>query len=121
MRGSAMLHSAAPSSFNMFPFSHHPAQHPGPGAGAHHGEMFHPNPGQHHPNHNQQPHTQAEVPPTKPRFLFKMPRVVPNQKEKFETDEFMKRHSREAEVSFPDSDLFMTKRVIETELPGHRV
>ena len=99
MRGSAMLHSAAPSSFNMFPFSHHPAQHPGPGAGAHHGEMFHPNPGQHHPNHNQQPHTQAEVPPTKPRFLFKMPRVVPNQKEKFETDEFMKRHSREAEVS----------------------
>ena len=28
-----------------------------------------------------------------------MPRVVPNQKEKFETDEFMKRHSREGEVS----------------------
>ena len=27
-----------------------------------------------------------------------MPRVVPNQKEKFETDEFMKRHSREGEV-----------------------
>jgi len=29
-----------------------------------------------------------------------MPRVVPNQKEKFETDEFMKRHSREAEVRY---------------------
>ena len=34
------------------------------------------------------------------RFLFKMPRVVPNQKDKFETDEFLKRHSREAEVGF---------------------
>ena len=31
-----------------------------------------------------------------------MPRVVPNQKEKFETDEFMKRHSREGEVSNAD-------------------
>ena len=116
-----MLHSAAPSSFNMFPFGHHPAaQHPGPGAGGHHGEMFgHPNPGHHHPNHNQQPHTQAEVPPTKPRFLFKMPRVVPNQKEKFETDEFMKRHSREAEVSLPDkhSDLFLKR----DKVAGHLV
>ena len=28
-----------------------------------------------------------------------MPRVVPNQKEKFESDEFLKRHSREGEVS----------------------
>jgi len=101
VRGAAMLHSAAPSSFNMFPFGHHPAPHQGPGAGGHHGEMFgHPNPGHHHPNHNQQPHAQAEVPPTKPRFLFKMPRVVPNQKEKFDTDEFMKRHSRETEVRY---------------------
>ena len=28
-----------------------------------------------------------------------MPRVVPNQREKFESDEFLKRHSREGEVS----------------------
>ena len=69
--------------------------------GSHHSEMFHPNAAvptataaAHH--HSQQ-HQQQEV-PQKPRFLFKMPRVVPNQKEKFETDEFMKRHSREAEV-----------------------
>jgi hypothetical protein len=51
----------------------------------HHGDMFHP---------QQQP----QEPPPKPRFLFKMPRVVPNQKEKFESDEFLKRHSREGEV-----------------------
>ena len=29
-----------------------------------------------------------------------MPRVVPNQKEKFESDDLMKRHSREGEVRF---------------------
>jgi hypothetical protein len=37
--------------------------------------------------------------PPKPRFMFKMPRVVPNQKEKYESDDLMKRHSREGEVS----------------------
>ena len=37
--------------------------------------------------------------PPKPRLMFKMPRVVANQKEKFETDDLMKRHSREGEVS----------------------
>ena len=95
-----MLHSAAPSSFNMFPFGHHPPppQHPNGGGHPHgggippphhHGDMFH-----HH--HQQQ---QQQEPPPKPRFLFKMPRVVPNQKEKFESDEFLKRHSREGEVS----------------------
>jgi len=88
----------------MFPFGH-PPQHPGPAPAPHHGEMFHAtNPAAaaaaaaHHHNHSQQ-HQQSEV-PQKPRFLFKMPRVVPNQKEKFETDEFMKRHSREAEVRY---------------------
>ena len=30
--------------------------------------------------------------------MFKMPRVVANQKEKFETDDLMKRHAREGEV-----------------------
>ena len=90
-----MLHSAAPSSFNMFPFSH-PPQHPGPAPPSHHADMFHPpHTSHHHHNHQQQ---QTEV-VSRPKFLFKMPRVVPNQKEKFETDEFMKRHSREGEVS----------------------
>ena len=89
-----MLHSAAPSSFNMFPFSQ-PPQHPGPAPPSHHGDMFHPPPSSHH---HTQHHQQTEV-VSRPKFLFKMPRVVPNQKEKFETDEFMKRHSREGEVS----------------------
>ena len=91
-----MLHSAAPSSFNMFPFGHHPPQHPGGGhphgmvgGPPHHGDMF----------MAAHPQQQAPEPPPKPRFLFKMPRVVPNQKEKFESDEFLKRHSREGEVS----------------------
>lgn len=35
----------------------------------------------------------------KPRFIFKMPRVVPDQKHKFETDELFRRLSRESEVS----------------------
>ncbi len=49
----------------------------------------------HHLHHGQVP----PVEPPKPRFLFRMPRVVPNQKEKFESDDLMKRHSREGEVS----------------------
>lgn len=90
-----MLHSAAPQPFNMFPFGH-PPQHP---PTSHHGDMFSHAPSHHHtvPQPPQPP--QAEVPP-KPRFLFKMPRVVPNQREKFESDEFLKRHSREGEVRY---------------------
>lgn len=34
----------------------------------------------------------------KPRFIFKMPRVVPDQKAKFESDELFRRLSRESEV-----------------------
>lgn len=34
----------------------------------------------------------------KPRFFFKMPRVVPEQKSKFESDELFRRLSRECEV-----------------------
>ena len=52
-----------------------------------------PHPGQ-HPHF---PHPLGLEPP-RPRFFFKMPRVVPNQKEKFETDDLLKRHSREGEV-----------------------
>lgn len=35
----------------------------------------------------------------KPRFIFKMPRVVPDQKNKFETDDLFKKLSRDSEVS----------------------
>ena len=95
-----MLHSAAPSSFNMFPFGHPPVQHgAGAGAGSHHAtaDMFHAPSHAHHAVAQQA--QQPDPAPPKPRFLFKMPRVVPNQKEKFESDEFLKRHSREGEVS----------------------
>lgn len=35
----------------------------------------------------------------KPRMVFKMPRVVPDQKNKFQTDDLFKRLSRESDVS----------------------
>lgn len=35
----------------------------------------------------------------KPRLAFKMPRVVPDQKNKFQTDDLFKRLSRESDVS----------------------
>lgn len=38
--------------------------------------------------------------PPKPRFIFKMPRVVPDQKSKFESDELFRRLSRESEVRY---------------------
>lgn len=44
----------------------------------------------------------------KPRFIFKMPRVVPDQKSKFESDELFRRLSRESEVS-NESVLFYLK------------
>ena len=49
--------------------------------------------------HHAGPAAGLESHPPKPRLMFKMPRVVANQKEKFETDDLMKRHSREGEVS----------------------
>ena len=59
--------------------------------------------GMHHPHHGHHPHLhphfQGPIEPPRPRFLFRMPRVVPNQKEKYESDELMKRHSREGEVT----------------------
>ena len=91
-KSATMLHSAAPQPFNMFPFGH-PPQHP---QTSHPGDMF-SHPPTHH--HTPQPAPQQPEATPKPRFLFKMPRVVPNQKEKFESDEFLKRHSREGEVS----------------------
>lgn len=37
--------------------------------------------------------------PPKPRFIFKMPRVVPEQKSKFESDDLFRKLSRDSEVS----------------------
>ncbi|OXU17181.1 hypothetical protein TSAR_013298 [Trichomalopsis sarcophagae] len=36
----------------------------------------------------------------RPRLVFKMPRVVPDQKSKFENDELFRRLSRESEVKY---------------------
>ena len=36
--------------------------------------------------------------PHKPKLIFKMPRVVPDQKHKFENDELFRRLSRDSEV-----------------------
>lgn len=38
--------------------------------------------------------------PPKPRYIFKMPRVVPNQKDKFESDDLFKRLHRDGEVRY---------------------
>lgn len=38
--------------------------------------------------------------PPKPRYIFKMPRVVPDQKNKFESDDLFKRLHRESEVRY---------------------
>lgn len=42
-------------------------------------------------------HQRTEFQPARHVFL-KMPRVVKNQKEKFDSDDFMKKHTRDSEV-----------------------
>lgn len=42
----------------------------------------------------------------KPRFIFKMPKVVPDQKTKFESDDLFKKLSRESEVNLFSLVLF---------------
>lgn len=42
----------------------------------------------------------------RPRLVFKMPRVVPDQKGKFESDELFRRLSRESEVGPAPAHLF---------------
>lgn len=37
--------------------------------------------------------------PPKPRYIFKMPKVVPDQKDKFESDDLFKKLARDSEVS----------------------
>lgn len=36
----------------------------------------------------------------RPRFIFKMPRVVPEQKQKFETDDLFRKLSRDSEIRY---------------------
>ncbi|KAG8226965.1 hypothetical protein J437_LFUL009516, partial [Ladona fulva] len=73
--------------------------------------MHHPHPSHHHPHHHPHHHhhhhpglydptAALAPPPPKPRFVFKMPRVVPDQKSKFESDELFRRLSRESEVRY---------------------
>jgi len=38
--------------------------------------------------------------PPKPRYIFKMPRVVPDQKDKFDSDDLFRKMSRDGEVRF---------------------
>lgn len=52
--------------------------------------------------------------PRPPRLVFKMPRVVPDQKAKFESDELFRRLSRESEVS-PSTDHLPTRTKARTE------
>ncbi|XP_040564423.1 protein big brother isoform X1 [Lepeophtheirus salmonis] len=84
-----MLQSAPPlqSSATLPNYLHSSNNNEGPSS------LFSP-PAHHSPNLNFNPE------PPKPRFLFKMPRVVPNQKEKFESDDTMKKNSRESEVRY---------------------
>ncbi|XP_071440747.1 protein big brother-like [Hetaerina americana] len=87
----AALSGMLPSFDPMHPHphaSHHPHHHP------HHHHHHHHHPGLYDPTAALAP------PPPKPRFVFKMPRVVPDQKAKFESDELFRRLSRESEVRF---------------------
>lgn len=86
--------------------NHHPHTHP------HFVAAHRPAPHHHHHHHHlhhQQPPPGNMLPfdslglyepQPKPRFYFKMPRVVPDQKNKFESDELFRRLSRESEVRY---------------------
>ncbi len=113
-QAAAAAAAAAAGATNLFPTFLQGSPPPGlaPGAthlGPPHDPLFPhlPHHQMHHPHHPQMPphhHPLSHPPflppePPKPRFLFRMPRVVPNQKEKFDSDDLMKRHTREGEVS----------------------
>lgn len=59
----------------------------------------------HHPHHAHHPYNpnnnsvEQEVPKYM-RLLFKLPRVVLSQKEKFEEEDVFKKHSRDCEVKY---------------------
>lgn len=46
--------------------------------------------------------------PPKPRYIFKMPRVIPDQKEKFESDDIFRKLNRDCEVSVKKINIFST-------------
>ncbi len=69
--------------------------------------------GQFPPGHGPHPHFGMDH--FRPRVLFRMPRVVPNQKEKFETDDLMKRHAREGEVR-KLLHFYESKKIFKTEI-----
>lgn len=54
----------------------------------------------------------------KPRFIFKMPRVVPDQKSKFESDELFRRLSRESEVPINFLTIAKSRAVFEGDGGG---
>jgi len=55
----------------------------------------------HHPTYNTGPNNQEQTEtPKYSRLLFKLPRIVPDQKEKFEGDDIFKKHSRDSEVRY---------------------
>jgi len=54
-----------------------------------------------HPQPYQSTHTQEQQEiPKYSRLLFKLPRVVPDQRSKFETEDLFKKHTREGEVRY---------------------
>lgn len=55
-----------------------------------------PPPPHHHHHHHPVHHPKTAL----PRYVFKMPRVVAEQKSKYDSDELFRRHSRESEVRF---------------------
>lgn len=60
--------------------------------------QHHQHPQQYHPTHNHS-QEQQEIPKYS-RLLFKLPRVVPDQRSKFETEDLFKKHVREGEVRY---------------------
>jgi hypothetical protein len=46
-----------------------------------------------------------------PRIFFKMPRVVPNQRQRFETDDFYKRNSKDMEVGWLQINTLLISRI----------
>ena len=85
-----------PPGSHLPPHPHLGGPHPPPQHGLPHPHLH---PGQFNPAAGGHPHFGMEH--FRPRFLFRMPRVVPNQKEKYESDDLMKRHTREGEVRHP--------------------
>ena len=46
------------------------------------------------------------------RLLFKLPRIVPDQREKFDCEDIFKKHSREAEVIHHNNSFFQRTQIL---------